>query len=75
MPRKKTSGRAGLAGATPLTTSRGQDKSRHARGDRRNAPALRGSDWPTNDMLEARPSAASRKRSRTAEARANRPLH
>ena len=51
------------------------DKKRHVRDERRDAPALRGSDWPTTDLLEAKPSAASRKRSRTAEARGERHSH
>lgn len=57
-----------------VSASRAADKEQHLP-DRRNAPALRGSDWPTNDLLEAKPSAASRKRSRTAEARADRHSH
>jgi hypothetical protein len=54
---------------------RGGDKARHIQGDHRNAPALRGSDWPATDLLEARPNVASRKRARTSDARASRLHH
>ena len=71
MPSKQTSGTT----AQPKTTSsRAADKARHLH-HRSDAPALRGSDWPTNDLLAAQPSAASRKRSRTSEARADRYAH
>jgi len=65
----------GNSRVAPPESPHGKDKTRHTRGARKAAPALRGSDWPTTDLLNSRTSTASRKRVRTSEARGARLLH